>query len=105
MNHVDELIQFYHEHLTKTLKQLHFENIPTLSDIQEELARKADQALVVLCSVVPVMMIENSENANPENFIADGEGASIIRREVYGNPKFVEVLKFMLPILVEKKVI
>lgn len=42
-------------------------------------------------------MIENSENANPENFIADGEGAAEIRREVYGNPKFVEILKYFLP--------
>lgn len=43
------------------------------------------------------MMIENSEQANPENFIADGDGAAEIRREVYGNPKFVEILKYFLP--------
>lgn len=48
------------------------------------------------------MMIDNPEHANPENFIADGEGAAAIRREVYGNPKFVTVLKRLLPKVIEK---
>lgn len=65
--------------------------------IFEEFNRKADQGLIALCSIVPVMMIENTEHASPDNFIADGEGAAEIRREVYGNPKFVEVLKKLLP--------
>lgn len=103
-NHVDELIEFYYEHLTNVLQQLNYENIPTLADIQREFEHKADQALVVLCSIVPVMMIENAEHANPENFIADGEGAAAIRREVYGNRKFVDVLKFLLPKIADKQI-
>lgn len=102
-NHVDELIKFYYDHLSATLKLLDYPNIPTLEDIQSDFARKVDHGLVLLFSIVPAMMIENVEHANPENFIADGEGAAAIRREVYGNPKFVEVLKFMLPKLAEKK--
>lgn len=49
------------------------------------------------------MMIENAEHASAENFIADGEGAAAIRREVYGNPKFVELLIDLLPIIFDKK--
>ena len=101
-NHIDELIKFYYEQLFMNLHKLQFKKIPSYADIKEEFNRKADQAMVVLLSIVPVMMIENGEHANPENFIADKEGADEIRREVFGNPKFVEVLKFLLPKMAEK---
>lgn len=102
-NHIDELIKYYHEHLADALKEIGFSKIPSLVDIQEEFIRKADQGLTVLCSIVPVMMIEDANNANPENFIADGEGAAAIRREVYENPKFIDALKFFLPKFADKK--
>lgn len=103
--HIDELIEFYYEELAAALKELQFQNIPSLADIREEFDRKADQGLIALFSIVPVMMIENAEHANPENFITDAEGAAEIRREVYGNPKYVEVLKHLLPIFVANKVV
>jgi len=96
-NHVEELLRFYHQHLKESLMHLSYARIPSFDDIQEEFKRKSDQSLIVLCSIVPVMMIENPEHANPENFITDSEGAAAIRREVYGNPKFVDVLKSLLP--------
>lgn len=43
------------------------------------------------------MMIENADYANPENFLCETEEAAIIRREVYGNPKFIDILTFFLP--------
>lgn len=103
-NHIDELIKFYHQHLAASLELLKFPNIPSLADIQGEVKRKADHSLVVLSSIVPVMMIENPEHANPENFIAEGDEAAAIRREVYGNPKFVDVLKILLPKIADKNV-
>lgn len=104
-DHVDHLIQLYHEYLTKTLKTFCFPKFPSLEDIRQEVQKKKDQGLIALFSVVPVLMIENPEHANPENFVSDGEGAATIRREVYGNPKFVEVLKYLLPKLIDKKVL
>jgi hypothetical protein len=103
-NHVDELIKVYYEHLSDALSKLNYSNIPSLDDIRKEYERKLAQGFIALSSVVPVMMIENPEHANPENFIADGEGAEAIRREVYGNPKFVEVLKALLPTMTDKKI-
>ena len=96
-NHVDDLIGHYYKNLVAALKHLSYPKIPSLELIQEDFQRKSDQGLIALCSIVPVMMIENPEHANPENFIADGEGAAIIRRQVYGNPKFIDVLKNLLP--------
>ena len=94
---MDDLIEFYHAHLALTLKKLQFNDIPTLEEVQQEVRKKSDQALIVLSSIVPVMMIENPEHADPGNFISDSEEARLIRRTVYGNENFVDVLKFMLP--------
>lgn len=96
---MDELIKFYYENLVKSLEQLKFEKIPSLADIQHEFDAKVDQALIALCSIVPVMNIENSEHAQPENFLNDTEEAAIIRREIWTNPKFIAILRRTLPLL------
>ena len=94
---MNDLIEFYHANLALTLKKLQCTNIPTLEEVQQEVREKSDQALIVLSSIVPVMMIENPEHADPANFIVDTEETRLIRREVYGNQNFVDVLQFMLP--------
>lgn len=96
-NHFDELIAFYHEQLSSTLKQLKYSKIPSLDDVYYEVKSKAQQGLIALLSVVAIQMIENPEHANPENLVTDSEEARAIRRVVYGNPRYVEVLKQMLP--------
>lgn len=88
-----------------TLKQLKYDKIPSIDDITYEVKSKAKQGLIALCSIVPVMMIENPDHANPENFLADSEEAQIVRREVYGNPKFVAILKEMLPKIIARGVL
>ncbi|KAG5685050.1 hypothetical protein PVAND_014252 [Polypedilum vanderplanki] len=95
--HFDELIKFYYDTLISALKQLNYLKIPTYDDIKYEIRNKAKQGLICLLSVVPVQMIENPEHANPEYFLADTEEAQVIRQEVYGNPKYVDVLKVLLP--------
>jgi hypothetical protein len=96
-NHYDELIAFYHKHLSLTLEQLKYSKIPSLDDIKYEVKSKAQQGLIQLLSVVAVQMIENPEHADPENLVTDSDEARAIRREVYGNPRYVAVLKEMLP--------
>lgn len=84
------------------MQEQNFLEIPTFEDIQEEFDNKSDQALVAVCSIVPVMMIENTENADVEHFLAETEEAAAMRKEVFGNPKFVEVLKFLLPKIIDR---
>lgn len=63
------------------------------------------QGLICLLSVVPVQMIENTEHANPEHFLAESEEAKKIRRIVYANPKYVNLLKEMIPKILKKGVL
>lgn len=101
-DHLDSLIKFYYEKLTAVLHELEFPNIPSFEDIQEEFDAKSAQALIAVASIVPVMMIENTEYANAENFLAETEEAMAVRKEVFANSKFVEVLKFLLPKVVKR---
>lgn len=78
---------------------MNYKNIPSLADIHHEFEMKCDQALIVLCAIVPVMNIENSEHANVENFLTDTEEAAKIRRIIWTNPKFIEILKVLFPLL------
>lgn len=101
-NHLDEVIQFYHDNLATTLRDLDYPKIPTIKDIQAEFDRKSDQALIVAFSIIPVLMLENTDHANPEYYLADSEEAEAVRAEVFGNPKFLELLKFLLPRIMER---
>lgn len=100
----NELIRYYHEVLSMSLKQLLFKSIPTLADIQHEFDAKIDQALIVLCAIVPVMNIENSEHANVENFLTDTEDGAKIRRIIWSNPKVIEIFKMLFPLLEKRQV-
>lgn len=56
-------------------------------------------------SVVPVQMIENPDHANPEYLVDESEKGQEIRRIVYSNPKYVKLLKEMLPKIIKKGVL
>lgn len=101
-NHFDDLARFYYDRLVDALKQLNYSKIPSLEDIKYEISNKAKQGLIALLSVVPVQMIEKPEHANPEYFLADTEEAAVIRREVYGNEKYVKILKVLLPTVMSR---
>jgi Ecdysteroid kinase-like family len=103
--HFDELISFYHEQLSLTLKKLNYSKIPSLNDVHYEVKNKAQQGLISLLSVVAIQMIENPEHANPENLVTDSDEAQAIRREVYGNPRYVELLKQMLPKIIDRGIL
>lgn len=104
-NHYDELIVFYHSVLALTLRQLKYKKIPSLDDIRYELKSKMNQGLICLMSVVPVQMIENPDHANPEYLVDESEKGQEIRRIVYSNPKYVKLLKEMLPKIIKKGVL
>ena len=46
------------------------------------------------------MLIENADDANAENFILNTEEAKRVRREVFSNPKYLDILKIILPKLI-----
>ncbi len=103
-NHYDELLTIYHDSLERALNQLYYDKIPSLDDVKYEVKSKMHQALIALFSVVPVQMIENPEHANPENFLGDTAEAQAVRKVVYGNPKYIELLKEMIPKIIKRGV-
>lgn len=103
-NNSDSLISLYYDELSATLKQLKFENIPSLAQIRHEFDIKADQAFIALCTNVPLLMIENPEHASAEYFLAETEEAAVVRRQVWSNPRYIEALKTLLPLVDSRNV-
>ncbi|XP_055639006.1 uncharacterized protein LOC129777007 [Toxorhynchites rutilus septentrionalis] len=94
----EELIQIYVDELQSALLLFKYDaTIPTLESILHEMKKKLDHAVVVTTCIVPALIIERTELATPENMLDDSEQARQARREVFTNPKFVEILKILLP--------
>lgn len=49
------------------------------------------------------MLIQNIEHASASNFFLQTEEAKTIRRIVYENPQYVDILKQVLPIIENNK--
>ncbi|KAL9698130.1 hypothetical protein quinque_001571 [Culex quinquefasciatus] len=97
-NGFDDLVQIYVTELRSSLRAFKYDaTLPTLETIQHEMHKKRDHALVMTTCIVPALIIERTELATPENMLDDSEEALQARREVFTNPKFVEILKFLLP--------
>lgn len=101
---VDELIDHYHKVLSETLDKLKFPNemIPSLEQIQDEFISKKDHGVVSGLCILPILIIEQTEYAEPMHFILDDEENIKARNIVFGNPKYGSLLKTFLPYF-EKK--
>lgn len=49
------------------------------------------------------MLIEDPDLADPNNFFLDNDETRKIRYTIYSNPKYVEIVKVLLPKLIEVK--
>ncbi|XP_058448690.1 uncharacterized protein LOC131428663 [Malaya genurostris] len=98
LNGFDDLIEIYVSELQSTLKMLEYDSdIPTFDTILNEMRKKRDHAVVVTTCMVPALIIEVPELATPENMLEDSDQARRARREVFSNPRFIEILKILLP--------
>ncbi|XP_055549834.1 uncharacterized protein LOC129732727 [Wyeomyia smithii] len=101
-NGFGELIEIYVNELQVTLKMLNYDlKVPTLNTIQQEMIKKRDHAVIVTTCIVPALIMERPELATPENMLDDSDQARRARRETFTNPKFVEILKILLPQLAD----
>lgn len=97
-NNVDELIVHYHKILSETLVKLKFTNeVPSLENIKDEFKSKKDHGVVSSLCILPILIIEQTEYAEPMHFILDDEENIKARNIVFTNPKFGSMLKTFLP--------
>uniref|UniRef100_A0A336M1Q4 CSON009901 protein n=1 Tax=Culicoides sonorensis TaxID=179676 RepID=A0A336M1Q4_CULSO len=103
INHIDDLLSRYHSILSNTLEKLGAKNIPTEDDILEEVKRKMDHGIIVLTCILPIMLIEDPDLADPSNFFSESDEAKEVRHTIYSNPKYIDIVRVILPKLIQGK--
>uniref|UniRef100_A0A1B0C986 CHK kinase-like domain-containing protein n=2 Tax=Lutzomyia longipalpis TaxID=7200 RepID=A0A1B0C986_LUTLO len=97
---IPELIQYYHTHLTTLLKKMNSKKkIPTLREMHVMVLEKEFMAFLAGVMMQPIMLVEDSTNADMDTMISDSEASMQFKRNLYRNPKTKTALKFLLPYL------
>lgn len=91
----DYLVRYYFDHLIDNLKLLQYHRpLPKLKNIHAALFRNGLAAYMVASKVLPVVMMENTQNGDLENCQNDD---SKMKAAMYTNQKYVQVMTELLP--------
>ncbi|XP_023308480.2 uncharacterized protein LOC111690259 [Lucilia cuprina] len=105
-NHLDDLIMVYHESLSDILHKLNYQQrIPTVDDVKREIINKGFHGLATATCLLPILINEHPELADPENFVLETEEALKNRRIIFHNTKFAERLKVFLKYFEDMKIL
>ncbi|XP_037047159.1 uncharacterized protein LOC119081961 isoform X1 [Bradysia coprophila] len=92
----DAIIQHYHEHLVKTLKQLGYKaRIPTLLELQVDLLQRGFLGVMASISVLPVVLLKDCEDADINNMLDEGDTGMNFKRKLYLNPVYINMLDML----------
>ncbi|KAG5678865.1 hypothetical protein PVAND_008496 [Polypedilum vanderplanki] len=100
----DELIEFYHQELSRALEIIGYEqHIPTLAEIHEELMEKNNLA-VIAPSYLFFVKYSNNDAIDIEAMLSDTseEDLNEIYKQIYECPVLVKSIKQLLPFLYER---
>ncbi|KAI8118174.1 hypothetical protein CVS40_10086 [Lucilia cuprina] len=85
----DYMIRFYYEHLVENLKLLQYHRpLPKLKNIHIALMKNGLAAYMVVSKVLPVVILEKTDQANLENYIHD---ESKMKTAMFSNHNFFVV--------------
>ncbi|XP_030374460.1 uncharacterized protein LOC115624024 [Scaptodrosophila lebanonensis] len=91
----DYLVRYYFDHLVENLKLLQYHRpLPKLKNLHASLFRNGLAAYMVVSKVLPVVMLDKTENANLESYVQD---ESKMKAAMFNNPKYVQAMADILP--------
>ncbi|XP_017145449.1 uncharacterized protein LOC108157774 [Drosophila miranda] len=91
----DYLVRFYFDNLIENLKLLQYHRpLPKLKNLHAALFRNGLAAYMVVSKVLPVVMLDKTNNANLESYMND---ESKMKVAMFTNPKYVQVMTELLP--------
>ncbi|XP_058448689.1 uncharacterized protein LOC131428662 [Malaya genurostris] len=89
-----ELIREYYDILNETLKKLNYEgHIPSLQEIHVEIIRSGYHSVNAVFCLLPLAMMENTENAEMDVFLQESDAGAAFRQQIFANPKYEPILK------------
>ncbi|KAL5274239.1 hypothetical protein ACFFRR_000789 [Megaselia abdita] len=98
LSYFDYFIKYYHEELVSNLKLLDYKKtIPTLTDIHILLFKHQNWATFAITGVMPVVLLDPSENATMDNFLNDSEAGNDFRKKLYTSSRYIKAMNDLLP--------
>ncbi|XP_058817294.1 uncharacterized protein LOC131680598 [Topomyia yanbarensis] len=89
-----EFIREYYDILKDTLQKLRFEGpIPSLQEIHVEIMRTGYHSTNAVFCLLPLAMMENTENAEMDVFLQDSDAGEAFRQQIFSNPRYEPILK------------
>ncbi|KAM7360747.1 uncharacterized protein ACRADG_007451 [Cochliomyia hominivorax] len=99
----DELIQFYYEHLSVTLKKLKYQGkIPSLHKFHMQMEEKSFYALHSTCVVLAIQRSIVTEDADFNALMQTDERALRFKNNCYLNPYVENIVRKLLPVYERK---
>ncbi|XP_060648422.1 uncharacterized protein LOC132786052 [Drosophila nasuta] len=91
----DYLVRYYFDHLIENLQLLQYHRpLPKLKNLHAALFRNGLSAYMVASKVLPVVMLDKTQNGDLEKYPNDD---SKVKTAMYTNPKYVQVMTELLP--------
>ncbi|XP_053691221.1 uncharacterized protein LOC128739749 [Sabethes cyaneus] len=89
-----EFIREYYDVLRETLVKLEYvDHIPSLQEIHVEIVRTGFHSVNAVFCLLPLAMMEKTENAEMDVFLQDNDVGEAFRKVIFANPKYEPILK------------
>uniref|UniRef100_W8BND4 CHK kinase-like domain-containing protein n=1 Tax=Ceratitis capitata TaxID=7213 RepID=W8BND4_CERCA len=105
-NHFEDLLTKYHSVLSELLYKLNYDQrIPTVDDVRKEIINKGFHGLITATCLLPILINEHADLADPLNFILKTDEANANRQKIFSNPKYGERLEIFLEYFVRNEIL
>ncbi|XP_058817297.1 uncharacterized protein LOC131680600 [Topomyia yanbarensis] len=99
-NHKQELIYYYHQRFTETLRNVgHMGTPPTLFEINSDLLKFGFLEVIIAACFMPFLFADYSAASSA---IGCSQDAKAYRRQLYNNPQYRELIEPLLPYFLHK---
>lgn len=99
----DYLVYHYYKNLVATLKKLGYKKkIPTATDLHIDILKRGILAVMNCFQVLPVMLLDPSEDNKMENFMKNDEEALRFKNSLFNNPAYVAQMNELFPFFENK---
>lgn len=103
VKYFDYLVYHYYKNLVSTLRKLGYKKkIPTAVDLHIDILQRGIMAIMNCLQVLPIMLLDPSEDSKMENFMKADEEAIRFKNTLYNNPRYITQMTELFPFFENK---
>lgn len=99
----DHIIDYYHQHLSQSLKTLGHSEIPSLKQLQIDILKKSFYGATQMCEGISTLQIDHEkDDVNLGIVDLDSEAGNLERKKILNNPRYLGIIAKLIPFLGER---